>query len=66
MKITDIDGREVEVTNLDLLIMQADDYRHYRHSDPAFTEADKRLQAYWENIYQQLVLLDSAHQAKNL
>jgi len=52
MKIIDLDGKEIEVTDLDLAVMQADDYRHYRHTDPAFVVRDKQLQAYWEDLYQ--------------
>ena len=57
MKITDLDGRPIEITDLDLALLQADDYRHYRHNDPAMAAADQRLQAYWEDIYQKLVAL---------
>lgn len=54
MKIIDLDGKEIEVTDLDLAVMQADDYRHYCHADPAFAERDNHLQAYWEDLYQKL------------
>jgi len=54
MKIIDLDGKEIEVTDLDLAVMQADDYRHYRHTDPASAERGKQLQAYWEDLYQKL------------
>ena len=33
MKIIDLKGKEITVTDLELAIMQADDYRHYRHTD---------------------------------
>jgi hypothetical protein len=29
MKIIDLDGKEITITDLELAIMQADDYRHY-------------------------------------
>ncbi|SFT02936.1 hypothetical protein [Mucilaginibacter polytrichastri] len=60
MKITAIDGRELEITDLDLALLQADDYRHYRHTDPAMAAADERLQAYWEDLYQQLLKIKTA------
>ena len=57
MKIIDLDGKEITVDNLDLAVMHADDYRHYRHANPEFAEADKKLQAYWEDLYQKLLAL---------
>jgi hypothetical protein len=60
MKITDLDGKPITITDLDLALMQADDYRHYRHTDPAMAAADERLQAYWEDLYQQLLKIKTA------
>lgn len=57
MKITDLNGVELEIDNLPLAITQADDYRHYAHLDPGHQEADARRQAYWEDIYQKLLKL---------
>jgi hypothetical protein len=45
------------VTDLELAIMQADDYRHYKHADPSFRLLDEGLQAYWEDVYQKLLRL---------
>jgi len=44
MKIIDLDGREIEVTDLALALLQADDYRHYRVTNP--TEFHRHLQNY--------------------
>ena len=60
MKITDLDGKPIEISDLDLALLQADDYRHYHHTDPAMAAADERLQAYWENIYLQLLKIKTA------
>lgn len=57
MKIIDSEGKEITVTDLKLAIMQADDYRHYRHADPSFRQLDEGLQAYWEDVYQKLLRL---------
>jgi hypothetical protein len=57
MKITDLDGKEITVTDLPMAILQADDYRHYRVGQP--TEHDLFLYQYWEDIYQKLLLLDT-------
>jgi hypothetical protein len=41
---------------LALALLQADDYRHYRLTNP--TEMQLRLQDYWEDFYQKLRVLD--------
>ena len=56
MKIIDLDGKEIEVTDLALALLQADDYRHYRVTNP--TGFHHHLQNYWEDFYQKLILLD--------
>jgi len=64
MKINDMNGEEIAVTNLDLAIMQADDYRHYRVTNP--TEIHIRLQQYWEDVYQKLLMVDKELTDDNL
>jgi hypothetical protein len=58
MKIIDLDGNTIEVTDLAIALMQADDYRHYRVSEP--TEMHRKLQTYWEDIYQKLLKIKTA------
>jgi len=57
LKITDLNGFELEIDNLQLAIMQADDYRYYEHLDPKYKEADAQRKAYWEDLYQKLIQL---------
>ncbi|MBB5395150.1 hypothetical protein [Mucilaginibacter sp. AK015] len=57
LKITDLNGSELEIDNLQLAIMQADDYRHYEHHDPQYQQADEKLKAYWNDIYHKLLQL---------
>jgi hypothetical protein len=57
MTIVDINGKIITVENLDLAILQADDYRHYRHVDSSFKLLDEGLQAYWDDVYQKLLRL---------
>jgi hypothetical protein len=59
LKITDLNGFELEIDNLQLAIMQTDDYRHHRHFDPKFQGTDEKLQAYWEDVYQKLLKIKS-------
>jgi len=57
MKITDLHDKKITITDLELAIMQADDYRHYRHADPSFKQLAEGLRTYWENVYQKLLEL---------
>jgi len=56
MEITDLDGKVLTVTDCTLALMQADDYRHYRVSEPSPDQL--HLYDYWEDLYQKLLLLD--------
>jgi hypothetical protein len=58
MEIKDRNGQVIKVVDLQLALLQADDYRHYRHADPAYRENDAVLATYWEDIYQKLLLLE--------
>jgi hypothetical protein len=62
MKVIDLDGKEIEVTDLALALMQADDYRHYRVNVP--TSYQLHLYKYWEDFYQKLLILDAEIKAK--
>jgi len=55
MTITDLNGLELEIKDLDLAIMQADDYRHFEHFNPDFAELTAKRREYWEDIYQKLL-----------
>lgn len=57
MKIKDIDGKIITVENLQLALLQADDYRHYCHTEPGFADFDNKQNAYWNDIYQKLTAL---------
>jgi len=57
MKITDINGFDLEIEDLQLAIMQADDYRHYQNFNPQNEQADECRKAYWEDVYQKLLTL---------
>ncbi len=61
MTITDLDGKEITVTDVQLALLQADDYRHYRVNEPS--EYQLYLYKYWEDVYQKLLLLDRETQS---
>lgn len=41
VKVTHLNGFELEIVNLQLAIMQADDYRHYEHFEPQYQQLDE-------------------------
>jgi len=59
MNITDINGKVIEISDLDLAIIQADDVRHYSTTQPEQLAFVLRQQAYWQDIYQKLLSLKS-------
>lgn len=60
MKITDINGQAIEVTDLDAAIEQAAYYKDCRHQPPE-PVADSRQQAYWADIYEKLIRLKKTY-----
>jgi hypothetical protein len=57
MKVIDLAGRPIRVSDLEAAIKEADRFRNQYHEDPRFAELDKRLRAYWEDFYQKLIVL---------
>lgn len=54
MKITDLNGCLIEITNLKEAIEIARQYKEYRHEDKSFSEFDKRQKAYWADMHEKL------------
>lgn len=54
MKVTDLNGCPIEVTNLKEAIKIARQYKEYRHEDKSFSELDIRQKAYWTDMYEKL------------
>lgn len=57
MKVTDLNGCPVEVTDLKQAISIARQYKGYRHEDRSFSDFDNRQGAYWTDMYNKLVEL---------
>lgn len=57
MKITDLNGLEITVTDLDKAIEQAELFKDMHHVPPV--PSDKERQAYWNDIYKKLLELKS-------
>jgi hypothetical protein len=56
MKITDLNGQKIKVTDLIAAIRQAETFKDYHHEPPR-PKMDKRRQAYWTDIYNKLMNL---------
>lgn len=54
MKVTDLNGCPIVITNLDQAIQIAQDYKEYKHKDKSFSEFDQRQKAYWQDMYEKL------------
>lgn len=55
MKITDLKGFQIEVTELDKAIKVTERYKMYEHLNEGFSELDKRLNRYWTDMYEKLL-----------
>lgn len=56
MTITDLYGKEINVTDLPAAISQAAFMKECSH-EPPLPEVDKMLQTYWRDIYEKLLVL---------
>lgn len=54
MKVTDLNGCPIEITDLDEAIQITEEYKEYRHEDKSFSEFYKRQKVYWADMYEKL------------
>jgi hypothetical protein len=59
MKVTDLNGCQIKVTNLDEAIRITAEYKQYEHINDGFSDSDKRLNNYWTDMYEKLIKLKS-------
>lgn len=57
MKILDLHGMTIEVTNLDEAIAQAQKFKAYRYVNNGKSDLSEALYLYWTDLYQKLVNL---------
>lgn len=57
MKIVDLNGIEIEITDLNGAIAQAKLYKGFRHENRSFLALDDQLQAYWTDLYEKLTAI---------
>lgn len=59
MYITDLNGKQIEVTDLADAIKQAQAFKQYSHEDFGFSELDEQLSIYWADMHGKLLKLQS-------
>lgn len=57
MKVTDLNGCPIEVTDLDETIGITVQYKGYRHGDKRYSDFDKKRRAYWTDMYGKLTAI---------
>jgi hypothetical protein len=57
MNVTDLNGFQIEVSDLDEAIRITAEYKEYRHEDKSFSEFDKRQKVYWTDMYEKLTTI---------
>lgn len=58
-QVTDLNGVEIEVTDLTNALMMAKRFIAYRHIDKAYIQLDKKLFAYWTDLHEKLLQLQT-------
>ena len=65
MKIKDLNGYTIKITNLNKAIQITKRYKQYEHENNGFSELDKKLNLYWTDIYEKLLKIKSQKEEKS-
>ena len=57
MIVTDLNGYQIEITELNEAVKIARRYKEYCHEDICFSEFDKRQKVYWTDMYEKLIAI---------
>ena len=57
MQFTDLEGKLIEITDLDKAIEQAEMFKDFRHIRGNYKKLDKKLRMYWSDVYLKLMKL---------
>lgn len=57
MKIVDLNGCPIEVTDLEKAIEITAQYKEYRHEDKSYSDFDLRQNVYWTDMYNKLMAI---------
>ena len=65
MKIKDLNGCTIEITNLNEAIQITRRYKRYEHENKGFSKLDKELNRYWTDLYGKLLKIKSQKKEKS-
>ena len=65
MKIKDLNGYTIEITNLNEAIQITRRYKRYEHENKGFSELNKKLNQYWTDMYEKLLKIKSQKEEKS-
>ena len=65
MKIKDLNGCTIEITNLNEAIQITRRYKRYEHENKGFSKLDKNLNQYWTDLYEKLLKIKSQKKEKS-
>ena len=65
MKIKDLNGYTIEITNLNEAIQITRRYKRYEHENKGFSKLDKELNRYWTDLYGKLLKIKSQKEEKS-
>ena len=57
MKVTDLNGCLIEISNLDEAIKITKQYTEYQHEGESFSDFDRRQKAYWKDMHEKLTAI---------
>lgn len=57
MKVTDLNGCPIEVTNLNEAIRITKRYKKYRYENESYSDYDKKQNVYWTDMYEKLTTI---------
>ena len=65
MKIKDLNGYTIEITNLNEAIQITRRYKRYEHENKGFSKLDKKINQYWTDLYEKLLKIKSQKKEKS-
>ena len=55
IQLIDLNGNNIEVTDLDEAIRITEQYKDYRHANKGFEGFDRRQCSYWTDLHEKLI-----------
>lgn len=57
INVTDLNGNNIEVSDLDEAIVISEDHKDYRHVNQDYEDFDKKQSIYWTDLYLKLITI---------